>query len=117
MYERARKRLGPLLWLAGRSRPFCLDMLLLLPVLYVVSFGPACWAFGWKRGSPFLRAYAPIVWIHDRVMNVWDPPVFLCRLRAARFLSPADESDGEAPLTDAPASSLEHPEPDSPLAP
>jgi hypothetical protein len=36
------KRRGPLMWLAGRSRRFWI-VIALLPVLYVASFGPACW--------------------------------------------------------------------------
>jgi hypothetical protein len=42
MSERPTKRRGPLLWLAGRSRRFWI-VGALLPVLYVASFGPACW--------------------------------------------------------------------------
>jgi len=37
------KRRGPLLWLAGLSLRRIGMGLALLPVLYVVSFGPACW--------------------------------------------------------------------------
>src|SRR5262245_30395897 len=42
MDEPSKKRLGPLLWLAGRSVRFWL-VVALLPVLYAGSFGPACW--------------------------------------------------------------------------
>jgi hypothetical protein len=42
MDERAKKWQGPLAWLAGRSRRFWITAAL-LPVLYVASFGPACW--------------------------------------------------------------------------
>jgi hypothetical protein len=42
MSERPKKWQGPLEWLAGRSRRFWIA-LALLPVLYVASFGPACW--------------------------------------------------------------------------
>jgi hypothetical protein len=36
------KRRGPLLWLAARSRRFWI-VTVLVPLLYVASFGPACW--------------------------------------------------------------------------
>ena len=42
MDARPTKRGGPLYWLARRSRRFWL-CLALVPVLYVVSVGPACW--------------------------------------------------------------------------
>jgi hypothetical protein len=34
---------GPLYWLKRRSRRFWIAVVVLLPVLYVASFGPACW--------------------------------------------------------------------------
>jgi len=46
MDERPTKRRGPLLWLAGRSRRFWIIAILAPPLLYVGSFGPACWAIG-----------------------------------------------------------------------
>jgi len=49
MSERSRKRRGPLLWLGGRSRRFWIVMAVILPVIYVGSFGPACW---WTTLSP-----------------------------------------------------------------
>lgn len=43
MEDPERKRRGPLGWLAGRSRGFWIAAVVLAPVLYVGSFGPACW--------------------------------------------------------------------------
>jgi hypothetical protein len=42
MNSHPNKRRGPLMWLAGRSRRFWIAVAL-LPILYVASFGPACW--------------------------------------------------------------------------
>ncbi|MFN0051487.1 MAG: hypothetical protein ACKV0T_04805 [Planctomycetales bacterium] len=57
MNERATKRLGPVLWLASRTRRFWIAVALLLPVLYVGSFGPACWVTA-RWG--FVRAHSLI---------------------------------------------------------
>lgn len=38
-----KRRRGPLLWLAGRSRAFWIVFTIYLSVLYVLSAGPACW--------------------------------------------------------------------------
>jgi hypothetical protein len=43
MDENDRKRRGPLLWLADRPRGFWIATAVMLPVVYVASFGPACW--------------------------------------------------------------------------
>src|SRR5690348_14460760 len=66
MSEERKKRNGP--WIAG--------LLVALPVLYIASFGPACWwvsrpspnlypdAFGRSHPLPFApRIYFPIGWI------------------------------------------------------
>jgi hypothetical protein len=45
MNERQTRRRGPLLWLAGKTWRWWAVMLLLLPVPYIVSFGPVCWWF------------------------------------------------------------------------
>lgn len=42
MDERPTKRRGPLAWLAARTWLFRVGVVL-LPVAYAVSFGPACW--------------------------------------------------------------------------
>ncbi len=47
MTERPRKRRGPLHWLGDRSRRFWIVTALVLPVLYVGMFGPACWCVFW----------------------------------------------------------------------
>ena len=54
------KRRGLIGWLAARSRRFW-GVVLLLPVLYVASFGPACWLIsyvgvGIARPNPPIRA-------------------------------------------------------------
>ena len=38
-----KSRGGPLYWLGRRSRRFWIIAVMLMPVLYVASFGPACW--------------------------------------------------------------------------
>lgn len=43
MDEPERKRQGLLGWLRGRSRRFWIGVAIVLPLLYVTSFGPACW--------------------------------------------------------------------------
>jgi len=50
----------------------CIAALLIgLPVLYVASFGPACWATSWtKCGNQSLATvYRPILWISDQSWN------------------------------------------------
>jgi hypothetical protein len=42
--------------------------LVLAPVLYVLSFGPADYAMkysGGRRIKTLMTAYAPVVWLHD----------------------------------------------------
>jgi len=43
MAEQPLNRGGPLYWLKRRSRRFWIIAIALLPLWYVVSFGPACW--------------------------------------------------------------------------
>ena len=50
------------LWLAGIA--------FLLPVLYVVSFGPACWLTAGKPDPLIPRNYAPFGWA---IMNAPEP--------------------------------------------
>jgi hypothetical protein len=63
MSEQRTNRGGPLYWLKRRSRRFWI-IAAMLPALYVVSFGPACWISSRIRiGSkavPLL--YAPLNW-------------------------------------------------------
>ena len=53
MDEQPKKRRGPLTWLAARTWRFWVVVVVVLPVLYVGSFGPAC---RWLAGSTF-RGY------------------------------------------------------------
>lgn len=55
------RRRGPFLWLAARSRRF-LATVFSLPVLYVSSFGPACWLTAQRelKASSAMFAYVPI---------------------------------------------------------
>jgi len=68
MSEPQRKRRGPLLWLADRSLRFWIGVSMTLPILYVASFGPACW-FGSRSGTTILvsRAYVPVA----RIVETW----------------------------------------------
>ena len=43
MDKEPKKRWGPMGWLAARSPMFWAAVTVLAPVLYVGSFGPACW--------------------------------------------------------------------------
>jgi len=55
--------------------PWIVALVVGLPVLYVASFGPACWLTGWceLNGDWLLAAYAPIIrtinhgpdWLHN----------------------------------------------------
>jgi hypothetical protein len=67
MSERPRRRRGPLLWLADRSRQFWIVTALALPVAYLASFGPACWMSVRARSEPACRrigeVYWPLLWI------------------------------------------------------
>src|SRR5436190_23317650 len=60
MDERPTKRRGPITWLAGRSRRFWIGLAMLLPVLYVVSFGPACWWTVNHRVPRWMVIYWPL---------------------------------------------------------
>jgi len=68
------KRGGPLYWLHRRSRRFWIGVVASLPLLYVVSFGPACWllARAELRADEHLvnTYYSPVIWTynwaHDR---------------------------------------------------
>jgi hypothetical protein len=49
----------------------CLALLLVAPVLYVLSTGPAVWLasrgyISWNEGSPAFRIYLPIAWLMTR---------------------------------------------------
>ncbi|MGQ0636933.1 MAG: hypothetical protein ACT4QC_20180 [Planctomycetaceae bacterium] len=61
--DRPTKRRGPLTWLAGRSRRWWVPIL--LAILYVASFGPACWISSWTgRGVCFVNVlYQPVMQI------------------------------------------------------
>jgi len=69
MNEPERKRRGPIT-LFCESRRFrwgVIAVVLLLPVLYVASFGPACWWFtpGSYSATPKVPAfYMPIGWLY-----------------------------------------------------
>jgi hypothetical protein len=57
MDERPNKSRGPLLWLAGRSRRFWVGAMVMMPLLYVGSFGPACWLTAWPNPPYFSFAH------------------------------------------------------------
>ncbi|MFN0056514.1 MAG: hypothetical protein ACKV0T_30575 [Planctomycetales bacterium] len=66
MDESERKRLGPLLWIGRCSRRFrvMVAVLVAVPMLYVLSFGPACWLedrTGWPSQHALTTVYSPIV--------------------------------------------------------
>lgn len=66
MLRRSTKPLGPLLWLVSRSRHFWMTAALLaLPVLYVLSIGPAMWVC--LHTSPTSRAARSIVWLYSPI--------------------------------------------------
>lgn len=78
MDERPTKRRGLLLWLADRTWRFWVVVLVILPALYVASFGPACWWFAksvravpggpnFGRNAAYLsKFYWPIGWTLER---------------------------------------------------
>jgi len=67
MYEQPTKRGGPIYLLKSRSRRFWIIAAVLLPVSYVLSYGPACWFLrdrynelpGWSRTVVWF-VYRPI---------------------------------------------------------
>jgi hypothetical protein len=64
MDQRSTRRGGPLYWLGRRSRRFWIATgELLLPVLYIASFGPACWLIDRNIISeqPTRAIYRPII--------------------------------------------------------
>jgi hypothetical protein len=66
MNSRPNKRRGSLMWLAGRARRFWIAIAL-LPVLYVASFGPACWissrmnSGNWMNFTALPTVYRPLL--------------------------------------------------------
>jgi hypothetical protein len=95
MDERPTKRRGPLLWLAGRSWRFWVVVTLMLPVLYIASFGPAVWITSRLHSSPGGRRtpyramviYYPLAtFIRQHHKSPWGRPlVKWIYLGAARF--------------------------------
>jgi hypothetical protein len=63
MADNPTNRGGPLYWLKRRTRRFWICVAL-LPVLYVLSFGPACWITSRLdiRVVTLPTLYAPITW-------------------------------------------------------
>lgn len=62
------KRRGPLLWLANRSRRVWIVAALIgVPVLYLASFGPACWLVRRRtvRVQDFFTFYEPLLEIAE----------------------------------------------------
>jgi hypothetical protein len=67
MEELRTNRGGPLYWLKRRSWRFWFCVAILVPVLYVGSFGPACWLASRSfepDGTPVLMSdiYWPVLW-------------------------------------------------------
>jgi hypothetical protein len=46
---------------------------LVLPGLYVLSYGPACWLCdeGYVSRGAFTTAYAPLHWAGDKSVTIW----------------------------------------------
>jgi len=62
MDERSKTRGGPLCWVGRRSKRFWIGVAA-MPILYVASFGPACWIAG-RTGvgdSTVSTMYAPLM--------------------------------------------------------
>jgi hypothetical protein len=64
MDDRPKKRRGPLLWLAAKSWRFWI-VVVLAPLLYVASFGPACWitSHAGIDGYWLFCVYAPFIYL------------------------------------------------------
>lgn len=58
------KRRGPLLWLAGTKRRGRVAIVA-VSLLYIASFGPACWITSRVAINPrwLFTAYAPFIWV------------------------------------------------------
>lgn len=65
MAQQPANRIGPLYWLKRRSRRFWIIIVAMLPVLYVASFGPACWIYSHAGIRETPEAYLPIGWLID----------------------------------------------------
>src|SRR5437899_2612492 len=93
MDDRQTTRGGPLYWIKRRSRRFWLVMAILLPLLYVGSFGPACWFFSRSSepgGTPVEMSciYWPILWAWYSVPeSVGDSIEWFANAGAARQVS------------------------------
>lgn len=81
MDEQQTNRGGPLYWLKRRSRRFWIGVVLMLPVLYPLSWGPLTWMLIKTRGvgTPWGTVvdvfYAPLYWaLHHApgsVVDLW----------------------------------------------
>jgi hypothetical protein len=72
MTDHHKSRGGPLYWLGHRSRRFWIFAVVLMPVLYVGSFGPACWIATQGESDSLgrtvvLYSYYPLLWIASRL--------------------------------------------------
>lgn len=69
MNEQPKQRRGPLLWFSSRSWRTRIAILLLIPVPYLVGFGPVCWWFSESeiQGDMELyiapQIYWPVGWL------------------------------------------------------
>jgi hypothetical protein len=95
MDERPKKRRGPLLWLAeSRRGRWIVASAMTLPVLYVASFGPACWISSHHsagNGEVVTAVYKPILRLYVRGPR----PVAEVISRVAYFASDAGWELGE----------------------
>jgi len=89
MEDRRTTRGGPLYWLGRRSKRFWIAVAA-MPILYVASFGPACWIRSWcfQRSPPYVAgtpgppepvlsmAYMPLGWLIENAPRPIDDALY-----------------------------------------
>jgi hypothetical protein len=101
MDERPKKRRGPLLWLAARSRRFWTIVgLVALLAAYPVSFGPAVWltARGYFRETAVQHFYMPLLLSIEQAEPLESAVTWWASLgvpdnKAVTFIFQTDEAD------------------------
>jgi hypothetical protein len=64
-------------WIYNRRKRWAkwtvVGLMAILPVLYVASFGPACWITSWANGGADVvnTVYEPIIWLLENGPDSW----------------------------------------------
>jgi hypothetical protein len=93
--ERQAKRGEPFYWLRSRSWRFWLVLIVVVPILYIASFGPVCWVTSRSptpdRWDTADAIYSPILWTWVRGPEFAKVAIReYANLYSARIIMPAE---------------------------